>query len=257
VSHRSIAHIARIATFACTFGIASSVLAQAVPPDEIRTRDGGLYRGVILENVPGDHLTILLANGESRRIEAADVEYAGAITTTVALPTAPAASDSQSTTSGPAPLVDQGGLRISVSTSVPGLTLHGGLQGARLERICVGSCELRVSPGNHRFVIEDESGRRRPVQRSLFLDRDGRLEMSLRSRQSQRRGLRSVGVLVALASIAPFVILAKGCDDDFDDCSSNGATRIAGPALLLGGLGFIALSFAVHDDGRVVFTPNP
>jgi hypothetical protein len=106
-------------------------------------------------------------------------------------------------------------------------------------------------------VIEDESGGFRRVPRSLFLDRNGRLEMSVRSRQSQRRALRTIGVLVALASLGPLAMRAKGCDDDFDDCSSNGAIRIAGPVLMVGGLGLVALSFAVRDDGRVVFTPSP
>src|SRR5688572_19728102 len=36
--------------------------------DTVHLRDGGLYRGRVTEVVPGDHVTVILANGETKRI---------------------------------------------------------------------------------------------------------------------------------------------------------------------------------------------
>ena len=43
----------------------------------MRLRDGGLLRGTIAEFVVGDHVTIVLITGETRRVAAADVGFAG------------------------------------------------------------------------------------------------------------------------------------------------------------------------------------
>lgn len=48
-----------------------------VPPDVIRLRDGGMLRGTITEHVPDSHVSILLPSGESRRVPASDVLWAG------------------------------------------------------------------------------------------------------------------------------------------------------------------------------------
>ncbi len=47
------------------------------PPDIVRLRDGGMMRGTISEHVPGSHVTIVLPTGEVRRVEAAEVQWAG------------------------------------------------------------------------------------------------------------------------------------------------------------------------------------
>jgi hypothetical protein len=75
-------------------GLASAhAAAQTAPaaPDVVRLRDGGLLRGTIAELVPSDHVTILLITGETRRIAAAEVAFAGPVEEAPRPPTAPAA----------------------------------------------------------------------------------------------------------------------------------------------------------------------
>lgn len=63
--------------FACGLGLGVGEAYGAEPPDLVRLKNGGMLRGTIGEYVPGDHVTITLATGEQRRIEGAEVEYAG------------------------------------------------------------------------------------------------------------------------------------------------------------------------------------
>lgn len=56
-----------------------SAAAQDLPPDVVRLRDGGMLRGTIIESSPGSHVLLTLANGETRRVEAEDVEWAGPV----------------------------------------------------------------------------------------------------------------------------------------------------------------------------------
>src|SRR5258706_12993919 len=52
--------------------------AQAqTPPDQVMLTNGGMLRGTIIENMPGDHVTIQLPTGETRRFAAAEVQSAG------------------------------------------------------------------------------------------------------------------------------------------------------------------------------------
>ena len=47
------------------------------PPDVVKLKDGAYFRGTISEYVPNDHVVLESANGETKRFEADEVEYAG------------------------------------------------------------------------------------------------------------------------------------------------------------------------------------
>jgi hypothetical protein len=65
----------------CALLLATSHAMADAPsiPDEVRTVDGGVYRGTIVENVPNGEVVLLLLTGETRRFERPSVQYAGAI----------------------------------------------------------------------------------------------------------------------------------------------------------------------------------
>lgn len=73
----------RIATSALSLLLASALVlapmrgAMAANDDAtitVWTKDGGMFRGEVVERVPNDHVTIKLATGETKRIEWKDVE---------------------------------------------------------------------------------------------------------------------------------------------------------------------------------------
>jgi hypothetical protein len=69
--------LARTLALVIVLAAASPVLAQTVPPDVVQLANGGMVRGTIVENLPGDHVTIQLATGELRTCPSAEVASAG------------------------------------------------------------------------------------------------------------------------------------------------------------------------------------
>jgi hypothetical protein len=55
----------------------SRASAQEALPDVVETHDGGMLRGLIVERVPGQYVVIRTAGGDLRRIEEANVRFAG------------------------------------------------------------------------------------------------------------------------------------------------------------------------------------
>lgn len=235
-----------------------SASAQAVPPDEVRTADGGVYRGVIIENVPGDHLTILLPSGESRRIPAADVVSTGVVMPAEsAAPTPSTPSPSERPPLGSGESVGNGVLRIEVASATPGLTLHGS-QGtsASLQRICYERCELRMNPGLASFAVQDHSGQLRRVAGPIALDQSGRLDFGVHSRRNARIGVGVTGVSFALLSLVFFL---PDRNHEYFYATAVGTLKdksfAGGMGLLATGVIFIGTAVAVRDNGRVRFTP--
>jgi hypothetical protein len=73
--------------------------AAATAPDLVRLKNGGMLRGTIAESEPGQSVTIVLLTGETRKISAADLRYAGPAN---AAPPAPAQTAPAPPTAAPA-----------------------------------------------------------------------------------------------------------------------------------------------------------
>jgi hypothetical protein len=54
-------------------GAARAASPMFVPDTAVRLKDGSLFQGVLVEQAPGDHITIQLADGTVRKFAAADV----------------------------------------------------------------------------------------------------------------------------------------------------------------------------------------
>jgi hypothetical protein len=108
----------RAARFLAALAVAGSLLAvtDALADDAyvVETIDGSTYRGQLVENVVGSHVTLKLATGEIRRIEALDVKRQEPETPP---PPAPPTQVSQGTP-GPTPNVVLGP---AVTAAFPGL----------------------------------------------------------------------------------------------------------------------------------------
>jgi hypothetical protein len=197
----------------------------AAPPDVVRTRDGGMMRGTIVEKVPDDHVEILLINGQTRSLKMRDVIYAGpaagdvgAVPPPPALPPPPP-SWTPPTWTPPDPVantaVDLGVARLELKSDQQGLTFHrksGSSNGVGLgwatgknggpiamgftadhfERLCTAPCTLDIAPGTYRLGLSLDDGRVVPAQTALDLRGRVRLEGTYVS----NAGLRTAGWII-------------------------------------------------------------
>jgi hypothetical protein len=115
----------------------TAVAAQATPDvsDEVRTLDGGRLRGVIVEDDPDSHVTIMLPDGTLRRVERAEIVYAGVVEAPA--PTPPT----------PAPPIS------SFESDDEDLRLFEVNRDGPPSELCALPCSLPVPPGSRRFAI--------------------------------------------------------------------------------------------------------
>jgi hypothetical protein len=115
--------------------------APAVPDTAVTTRDGSAYQGVLVEQIPGDHLTIQTADGQIHTFAASELVSVRPLGTHQL--SAPALGPRRG---GPGILVD-------LATTDPNarlvqLSVAGGPAAANPE-ICGPPCGVRVAPGTY------------------------------------------------------------------------------------------------------------
>lgn len=133
---------------------------QAAPAagvgDEVRTRDGGVFRGTITERIPGDHVDLLMPTGQTRRFNMSDVSYAGA------------ASHPEGGV-GAAPAVDvhvaadQPDVQLLVrvgQSEATGWSYHGAiaLEGRQYAIVCTAPCDAHLPGGLQRLALSQHGG---------------------------------------------------------------------------------------------------
>jgi hypothetical protein len=176
------------ATLWMTVMLVGPVAAQA-PPDVVELRNGGMVRGTLIENIPGDHVTIQIATGEVRTFSAAEVLRVGAapvapvMTPVVVEPGYPSGT---SIPQPPTPMV-----RVRVEGTSEELSLHRltgtasvsvwtgrGVGTAAIDQfaiVCGAPCEQQLPAGR--------------ADHSIFhLDHDATLELEYESREGIRIG---------------------------------------------------------------------
>lgn len=135
------------------------------------TKDGGMFRGEIVERVPNDHITIKLATGETKRIEWKDVERDSVGTPTLpAAPAAPADAPEPRPTRKSSPEASPQGVRVHLTGDAglrlirqTGISDFGSSAGGRavsgtvahFEIVCYAPCDLVVPRGGDYHVVAD------------------------------------------------------------------------------------------------------
>jgi hypothetical protein len=246
---------AALTTLAFLATVNSAAWAQApVPPDLVRTKDGGMLRGTIVEKVPNDHVEIQLANGQTRTVKMSDVEYAG-----------PAASDAGSPPPPPPPPLAPSGITVSVPTAKlelkspqHGLTFHSKVGDARgfasgtmwtskgaapttvevhaesFGRICTAPCAAEVPQGTYRLGLSLDDGD--VVATELPLDLKGKLR--LEGEYVSKSGTRTAGWIIGIGGQVVGALLAvnsqQNCDTDIAGlCKTEHPTLGIGLGVLL------------------------
>jgi hypothetical protein len=186
----------------------AEVPAASVPPDVVKTKDGSIYRGTILELVAGDHVVLQTPSGETKRFPMSDV---ASVNTGVA--TSPV-DTSATRTQTPAP---PNGARVHFESATPGADLYirtgeatvtgyawgrypGVYSGVvqQYERVCASPCDTTLPAGPQRLALGYEG--RGPVETGEAIAVEG--PTSLKGTYVDRRGVRIGGWIVFGLSLA-------------------------------------------------------
>jgi hypothetical protein len=190
--------LGRLVTLATVLAISASAHAQASPaPDIVRLADGSFYRGIIVESTP-DHVSLLLASGETREfaralVRSAERETPAAEAPLPAPPRAPvthlrAHADVEHLTleriTGRANAAAVGGYGEVRVVSVD-----------RFEEICVMPCERDLAPDTVQFGLAYGRGGARRVGAPITLEPG---ELTLDVHYEDRQPIRIVGLVTAI-----------------------------------------------------------
>ncbi len=246
--------------------------APAPAPDLVRLKNGGMLRGTIAES-GGDSVTIVLLTGETRKIPAADVSYAGPAASApsvapAAPPAAPAVAPApaeHTTDNGTHPfaVVHAAEARVDFVSEPTGSSLsrrsstatfaHSGYTGPAAtgyDEICTAPCNASMPAGTHTFAVAKPGGD--PIEAEPITLPAG--HSTLKSKYSDNTGAR-VGVVVA-----GIAALAGGLALEFDSISNSGninSGELIGGAVLQGG-GLLAILWArlIKDGVELSVSPG-
>lgn len=231
--------------------ILAIALFAATPPDIIRLKDGGFMRGTISELVPGDHVVIVLPNGESRTLTMDKVEYAGPDPGLEAAPGGP-----------------------KKAPTVPGVKLHltspqknarfylpigmrvGRVEGGAFEQskvvhsedykeLCRAPCDVTLQAGSYALALAIEGGD--PVRSAALLDIDG--PTSVEGVYTSYSVVRALGWVTSVVGGAVGVVLLIKPPGGETDLSAG---RILPGALTIIGSGILGgILTRVEDDADI------
>lgn len=205
-----------------TVAVASTAAAQT-PPDLVELTNGGVLRGTVVENIPGDHVTVQLATGEVRTLSAAEVARVtlgsaapvmAPVVVPVPVPAPPPGIELEVVGEGAEPITLQ---RLVGSATVAVWTGRGVGTAAidAFEPVCTAPCTARMEPGTYALGLSMGSGTARRAGHSLWtLDHDTTLALEYESREGIRIGgwvFFAIGTALFLA--ATLLPLALAPDD--------------------------------------------
>jgi hypothetical protein len=230
----------------------------------VRLSNGGILRGTVTEYLPGSHVVIVTAAGESKRFAAAEI---ASVTTgdappaapaapvlpvepqaapaSVAAPVAPVAAPPPVTTPGlqTRAVVHAGDARFRFESHEPGLTLHlrtgtaissRGVAATGYEPICAAPCEASLPAGTHEFGISLGGGLPVGVSDPLRLNGGETLDGFMGSRKKLRMAVLAAGGLIAVTGL---VLILKN-PKSFNEDSTTETRRNAGFGVAFGGIFF-------------------
>jgi hypothetical protein len=160
-------------------------------------RDGSRYRGIILESIPKDHITIAITRDELRRIPFEEVVYAGPLegakrrSLVSAQATTPLEKDQSLAMKS---VTKIGESMVHIRTKTPGLVVwiaeipstSNATTDTGFRRLCEAPCREPIEHGRYRLAYS--LGDRKPleVKSVVNVTREGTLEAEIRSMAPQR-----------------------------------------------------------------------
>lgn len=244
---------------------AQSPAVSVAAPDLIRLKNGGMLRGIIAES-GGSFVTIVLVTGETRKIPAADVTYAGpAAAAPASAPVTP--SDAASATDpGTRPISDVHVPEARVSfVAVPtGSSLSRRSSATSLARqaskatgydeVCTAPCVASLPAGTHTFAVARPHGE--PIEAKPVTLPTG--SSTLTANYVDKSGNRiAFALLGAGAMVGGLVLELSALPNSGEPNSSiHSGPLFAGLALQAGGLVLILCSRSVKDRFELSVAPG-
>lgn len=207
-------------TLALFLTAAVPAVAQTLPPDVVQLANGGMLRGTIVENLPGDHVTIQLTTGEIRTFPSAQVQFAGPAASAPSaapqevVPPAPSAALATPLTrpiiAQPGPIPSYGAVaqpfptvRLHVEATSPDLTLQqvtgtgtaivstgrsfSTIMVDSFAPLCTAPCDIDLPVRAYVLGVSQGQGAARRGDHNLFtLDHDMSLQLEYESREAAR-----------------------------------------------------------------------
>jgi len=186
--------------------------AASALSDEVKLKDGSVFRGTITELVPRDHVDLMLASGQTRRFAAADIAYAGPAKR-------PPASGPPGADSGPRGrgvdvhvVANEDDVQLLIRTGqgeVEGAAwgYHGAVAYEGVARdyaiVCTAPCDAQLPPGLQRLALSHHGGRTVEADDPVEL----RGPSTLRAQYESRQGVRIAGYVVGIGSFAAGLVL--------------------------------------------------
>lgn len=209
--------------------------------DEVKLKDGSVFRGTITELVPRDHVDLLMANGQTRRFASADVSYAGPSRRP---PTAGGQADSSRprgvdthfvATEDDVQLLIRSG---QGEVEGVGFGYHGTVAYEGVARdyaiVCTAPCDTQLPPGLQRLALSHHGGRAIEADNPVQLQGPTTLWGDYQS----MLGVRIAGYVVGFGSLATGIILIA---TNLPQCPPTGcqfptAFWVGGVVIIAGGI---------------------
>jgi hypothetical protein len=230
--------------------------------DEVKLKDGSVFRGTITELVPRDHIDLLLPGGKTRRFAAADVAYAGP----AVRPPGPAAPAGPPVPQGVPVHVesDQEDVQLLVRTGQmegEGWGYRGpiGMIARDYANICTAPCDTQVPAGQHRLALSLHGGHVVEAEDPVEV----RGPSTLRATYDSRLVVRVVGYVVTVASLVTGIVLVAesyngNCNNpNVQHCSQfNTGELVAGIVVGIGGAIVGGVMSGIGDKASFQLVPT-
>ncbi|MGC4066714.1 MAG: hypothetical protein QM784_19175 [Polyangiaceae bacterium] len=266
-------------------------IAAGLLQNVVYKKDGTIMRGTIIERVPNGSVEIMLPNGQSRKIDMKDVEYAGPVSET---PAAKAQAEAKAAGEGDANAKeggegakegakdddDAGRIPVRLTTTTPKTTIlveaasasYLSAAGTRVgfsayAPVCEAPCDRAVIPGTYKLALaRDEEELLQASTPVTIADKPVEVEGKITS----RAGIRTLGWVVGLGGAVAGTYLfidslegttKKECSIPGDSNSCTESTEMNLTEMLIGtGLFVVGVSVGgalVATKDKATFTVRP
>ena len=236
---RTKSHIVTIVSFLGATGIALADVKAADPPkptgettrlhagvtdDVVVTKDGGKFRGIIIESTP-DHVKILLPTSEVKEFKRDQVTYEGAFP--------PPSGSASANGTGQLPVdaskaqnVDSKKVTIQFSPNRNDTTVYGRLwttDGLVGDKLCLAPCSAQLAPGKYRFGLSKDGDAVIDANEPITLESDAEIIAKYDSVKGAKIGLIVAGSVIMAGAVTALGI--TGTYGSIPDCRMVGSGR--------------------------------